>query len=44
MNQLYLVSGRMPQAPDECVIDAGLRKVPELNTFLSLSDENDEIH
>ena len=42
VNQLYLVSGRMPQAPDECVIDAGLRKVPELNTFLSLSDENDE--
>lgn len=42
VNQLYLVSGRMPQSPDECVIDAGLRKVPELNTFLSLSGENDE--
>ena len=42
VNQLYLVSGRMPQSPDECVIDAELRKVPELNTFLSLSDENDE--
>lgn len=42
VNQLHLVSGRMPQSPDECVIDAELRKVPELNTFLSLSDENDE--
>lgn len=42
VNQLYLVSGRMPQSPDECVIDAELRKVPELNTFLSLSNENDE--
>lgn len=42
VNQLYLVSGRMPQSPDECVIDAELHKVPELNTFLSLSDENDE--
>lgn len=35
VNQLHLVSGRMPQSPDECVIDAELRKVPELNTFLS---------
>lgn len=42
VNQLHLVSGRMPQSPDECVIDAELRNVPELNTFLSLSDENDE--
>ncbi|MCM1006997.1 MAG: ABC transporter permease [Ruminococcus flavefaciens] len=42
VNQLYLVSGRMPQSPDECVIDAELHDVPELNTFLSLSDENDE--
>lgn len=42
VNQLHLVSGRMPQSPDECVIDAELRKVPELNTFLSLSNENDE--
>ncbi len=42
VNQLRLVSGRMPQSPDECVIDAELRKVPELNTFLSLSSENDK--
>lgn len=42
LNTLELVSGRMPQSPDECVLDADIHKLPPLGSKITLSSENDE--
>lgn len=42
VNTLEVVSGRMPQSPDECVIDAEMRKIPPLGSNITLSSMNDE--
>ncbi len=42
INTLELVSGRMPQSPDECVIDAGIHSLPPIGSSIRLSAENDE--
>lgn len=42
INTLELVSGRMPQSPDECVLDADIHKLPPLGTEITLSGGNDD--
>lgn len=42
LNTLEIVSGRMPQSPDECVVDADLNSVPPLGTSITLSSNNDD--
>ena len=42
LNTLEIVSGRMPQSPDECVIDAEMHNVPPLGSSITLSQGNDE--
>lgn len=42
VNTLEVVSGRLPQSPDECVIDAEMQKVPPLGSSVTLSSANDE--
>lgn len=42
VNTLEVVSGRLPQSPDECVIDAEMNKVPPLGSDITLSLLNDE--
>lgn len=42
LNTLEIVSGRMPQSPDECVVDADLNFVPPLGTSITLSSNNDD--
>lgn len=42
VNTLELVTGRMPESPDECVIDAELNTVPPLGSQITLSDENED--
>lgn len=41
VNTLEIVSGRMPESPDECVIDAELNTIPPLGSQITLSDENE---
>ncbi|NLT09382.1 MAG: ABC transporter permease, partial [Ruminococcus sp.] len=40
INRPELVSGRMPQAPDECVVDADMSKLPPLDSRLVVSGVN----
>lgn len=42
VNTLEVVSGRLPQSPDECVIDAEMHKIPPLGSNITLSSLNDE--
>lgn len=42
VNTLEVVSGRLPQSPDECVIDAEMHKIPPLGSSVTLSSANDE--
>ena len=42
LNTLDIVEGRLPQAPDECVVDADMNKVPDIGTEVTLSAENDD--
>lgn len=42
LNTLEIVSGRMPQSPDECVIDADMHAIPPLGSSITLSKENDD--
>lgn len=42
INTLELVTGRMPQSPDECVLDADIHKLPPLGTDITISSKNDE--
>lgn len=43
VNTLEVVSGRLPQSPDECVIDAEMHKIPPLGSNITLSSLNDEV-
>lgn len=42
LNTLELVSGRMPQSSDECVVDADKNGVPKIGEEMILSEENSE--
>ncbi len=42
INRPEIVSGRMPQSPDECVVDADMAKLPPLDSKLVVSDVNSE--
>ncbi len=42
VNQVYLLGGRMPQSPDECLIDGQRRDDSILGTKVTVSDANDE--
>lgn len=43
VNTLEVVSGRLPQSPDECVIDAEMKKIPPLGSNITLSSLNNEV-
>lgn len=40
VNELQLSEGRMPEAPDECVVDASVYTGEDIGQFLVLSDTN----
>ena len=42
LNTLELVSGRMPQSPDECVLDADIHTLPPIGSNITLSNENSD--
>ncbi len=42
INRIRLAGGRMPQSPDECLVDAALRGAPALNEELLVEDTNEE--
>ncbi|HKM34386.1 MAG TPA: FtsX-like permease family protein [Lachnospiraceae bacterium] len=42
INQVVLVSGRMPKQPDECVVDSNLFKEDAIGTTITLSQSNSE--
>lgn len=42
VNQLDLVSGRMPQSPRECVVDEHFFKESDIGSTIRITDENDK--
>ena len=42
VNQIVLKAGRLPESPDECVVDANLYSKERIGQKLTLSDENEE--
>lgn len=42
VNRLEVVSGRLPQSPDECVIDAEMNKLPDIGGKVNAADINSE--
>ena len=42
VNQLYLLEGRMPEAPNECLADANLQDSTDLNDQFRIADTNEE--
>lgn len=42
VNQLYLLEGRMPEAPNECLADANLQGSTDLNDLFRIGSANEE--
>ena len=42
VNQLYLLEGRMPEAPNECLADANLQDSTDLNDQFRIADTNED--
>ncbi|MBQ9609375.1 MAG: FtsX-like permease family protein [Lachnospiraceae bacterium] len=42
INGVALTEGRMPTTPNECIVDANMRNLPELNSKIYVSEANEE--